>query len=75
MSQPFAPGDVVQLKSGGPIMTVAFLGVDGDVNVTWFDKNEPKNGRYPPAVLTKYEAPSVGVVVGRTRGSGRTRGF
>lgn len=40
----FKPGDVVQLKSGGPIMTVKFLDEDGDVYCEWFDKKEELKG-------------------------------
>lgn len=40
----FKPGDVVQLKSGGPIMTVKFLDEDGDIYCEWFDKKEELKG-------------------------------
>jgi uncharacterized protein YodC (DUF2158 family) len=48
-------GDVVQLKSGGPLMTVTGVeaGMDGTPNVdcVWFDKTEQKYGTFPAAVL------------------------
>lgn len=47
----FEPGDLVQLKSGGPTMTVAK--VDNiNVYVVWFDKNdEPKLQTFPSHTL------------------------
>ena len=45
----FAPGDVVQLKSGGPIMT--FADVSGTILCIWIEKNKP----FPPIVLEKVE--------------------
>jgi uncharacterized protein YodC (DUF2158 family) len=36
MAVPFKKGDVVQLKSGGPRMTVEAVFPDGDVRVAWF---------------------------------------
>ncbi|MCW0979181.1 DUF2158 domain-containing protein [Agrobacterium sp. BT-220-3] len=35
----FKPGDVVQLKSGGPLMTVAFINEEGKVSCTWFNQD------------------------------------
>jgi uncharacterized protein YodC (DUF2158 family) len=56
----FKIGDVVQLKSGGPIMTVTGFGKDNNanerVNCTWFDdKDNEKNGAYPAEALQKYD--------------------
>ena len=46
----FEVGDVVQLKSGGPIMTVS--STEGShLFCEWFDNGEAKNGYYPPAAL------------------------
>ena len=50
MSNTFNVGDVVQLKSGGPSMTVGE--VDGaDVWCVWFDKTEKKTGSFNAATL------------------------
>ena len=39
-------GDLVQLKSGGPVMTVAWTN-NKDVGCTWFDeKNELQNSNF-----------------------------
>lgn len=52
---PFAVGDVVMLRSGGPKMTVTYIGDDGMgqtvVSCSWFDGGKPANGDYPPAAL------------------------
>lgn len=57
-----AVGDVVQLKSGGPRMTVSNIdkyGYSDDLSaaVDWFDdKGQPKNAVYPLMSLKKVEA-------------------
>ena len=56
----FKIGDVVELKSGGPRMTVTGHGQDGNGNVrancTWFDKDHnEKNGAFPPEALERYK--------------------
>lgn len=33
----FKPGDLVRLKSGGPVMTVSIIETDGLVRCVWFD--------------------------------------
>lgn len=52
-NQKFKTGDVVQLKSGGPWMTV--VGVeDGEVSCTWFDKdNLLKSNEFDEETLNK----------------------
>lgn len=51
MSNTFNVGDVVQLKSGGPVMTVSE--VDGtNIWCIWFDKTDQKGGSFHPATLT-----------------------
>lgn len=56
----FAPGDVVQMKSGGPIMTVEDVRDDGKVICHWFgDKNKQEMGVFPAAVLEKYDSSPV----------------
>ena len=56
----FKTGLVVQLKSGGPLMTVAGYGQDGNgnvrVNCTWFnDKQDERNGAYPEDAPEEYK--------------------
>ncbi len=57
MADEFAPGDVVMLKSGGPVMTA---GKSGDYNgeqkvfCEWFDdKQVRQTGTFPPYMLKK----------------------
>lgn len=62
----FKVGDVVQMKSGGPIMTVVGFGADANgnqrVNCTWFDKNHSeKNGAYPQEALEPFKEGGWGV--------------
>jgi uncharacterized protein YodC (DUF2158 family) len=65
----FAPGDVVQLKSGGPSMTVERIGKtertrEDAVFCVWFEtvgkRQECNREAFPPMVLEKYE-PSFGI--------------
>jgi uncharacterized protein YodC (DUF2158 family) len=52
----FKIGDVVQLKSGGPEMTITGIdSSDGTIGCTWFpsEESEPKKANFPPAALTK----------------------
>lgn len=42
----FAPGDLAQLKSGGPVMTVNRM-ADGAVHTIWFAGYERMNGVFP----------------------------
>lgn len=55
-------GDVVQLKSGGPAMTVTYYGPgfsrDTIVTCQWFVNNEQKSGDFPPEALKAYEGSS-----------------
>ena len=45
-------GDVVQLKSGGPKMTIADTKPNpAGILCTWFDKAEVKSSRFPPQSL------------------------
>lgn len=58
MSVEFVIGDVVQLKSGGPVMTVTSVGDSyGTPTVwcVWFDLKGQQNGTFPPAALRKEE--------------------
>ena len=54
----FKKGDEVQLKSGGPNMTVSHaVGSDGNVGCQWFNQDggsfELKGARFDPATLKK----------------------
>lgn len=61
MANAFKEGDVVQLKSGGPHMTVTDIAPDmaGDMKVycTWFgERNEQKHSQFKPATLDLIQA-------------------
>jgi uncharacterized protein YodC (DUF2158 family) len=52
----FKIGDVVRLKSGGPLMTVDELTTQGTsgqptVSVVWFEGSEQRHGTFLEAVL------------------------
>ncbi|WP_312310326.1 YodC family protein [Stenotrophomonas indicatrix] len=50
----FNPGDQVQLKSGGPIMTINSI-EDGEAWCEWFDKNGEHHAQaFSLIVLTRY---------------------
>jgi uncharacterized protein YodC (DUF2158 family) len=58
----FNKGDVVQLKSGGPIMTVAELGdftygggPEHGVKCIWFDRGRQEHALFDSAVLKHYK--------------------
>jgi uncharacterized protein YodC (DUF2158 family) len=59
MSEQFKPGDVVELKSGGPKMTVEEVDEEaGGVFCTWFDEgNQPQQRNFIAATLKKAEKP------------------
>jgi uncharacterized protein YodC (DUF2158 family) len=54
----FKPGDVVQVKSGGPSMTIASI-EGGQALCQWFDKNTQKAGRFALETLEKYTPPGI----------------
>jgi uncharacterized protein YodC (DUF2158 family) len=47
------PGDVVELKSGGPDMTIETVGHDGRVACVWFDGNQEKRALFQSTSLKK----------------------
>jgi uncharacterized protein YodC (DUF2158 family) len=49
----FQIGDVVELKSGSPNMTVEDAGEGDTVSCVWFDKSEAKRGYFPASTLKK----------------------
>jgi uncharacterized protein YodC (DUF2158 family) len=54
MSAPFQIGDVVELKSGGPDMTVESI-EEVKVLCIWFDKADMKQARFPSDTLQKVQ--------------------
>lgn len=51
----FQVGDVVQLKSGGPDMTIENFTDGGSALCVWFDGTERKSGTFNPRALMKVE--------------------
>lgn len=56
MSDSFKVGDSVQLKSGGPQMTVQFVPRQGASQYTcqWFAGKKLDSGNFPPDSLTPF---------------------
>jgi len=46
-------GDVVQLKSGGPAMTIITFHEDGDAKCKWFEGSKVHEDWFPPYALMK----------------------
>lgn len=70
----FKPGDLVQLKSGGPVMTVESVGKhnvtqEETVFCVWNEtvgkRQEVRREHFSPVTLKKYERPSGTIQVGR----------
>lgn len=59
METQFKVGDVVELNSGSPKMTVTSVGSDvppkEDIWVLWFDNGKEKKAHFPPGALRKSE--------------------
>ena len=53
----FKPGDVVQLKSGGPAMTVGGRVAEDSIRCHWFDGATAKTEIFPVAAIRLYEGP------------------
>ena len=47
----FKIGEVVQLKSGGPLMTVDNVDPHNMINCVWFHEREKKSDVFPAATL------------------------
>jgi uncharacterized protein YodC (DUF2158 family) len=65
-------GDIVQLKSGGPDMTVTQIGQKGYEDhdsawCSWFEGNKAQNGVYALVALKKSPPPEHPEVVGKGR--------
>lgn len=63
---PFKVGDVVQLKSGGPALTVSQVYDGPTVKVDWFDGGKARHADFDIATLqtfvpTPFEWPAIGV--------------
>lgn len=57
MDLKFKPGDVVQLNSGGPRMTVVAVQSDGTLRCTWFREDGPQdNGVFAQVALRAAKA-------------------
>ncbi|MDN8559321.1 YodC family protein [Citrobacter werkmanii] len=55
MTDKFKGGEVVQLKSGGPVMTVSHYSASSETYVCqWFDKNDLKASKFPENSLELY---------------------
>ena len=52
MSEFFKKGDVVQLKSGGPLMTISNYTQNDKVFCQWFNGKEPKGEVFNQEMLT-----------------------
>jgi len=59
----FQPGDVVQLKSGGPLVTVAHVGSDGEYFTYYYELNkliQREDRETVQAAFKKVESPEQG---------------
>jgi uncharacterized protein YodC (DUF2158 family) len=60
----FRVGDVVQLKSGGPDMTVSHILPSGNMFCVWFDGSEKREETFPPEGLHLAETENGAMKVG-----------
>ena len=51
----FKKGDVVQLKSGGPTMTIRAISSEYGVLCQWFVGDDPRRTHFDPESLRKVE--------------------
>lgn len=66
----FKAGDVVQLKSGGPKMTISKVQTEPDgmyANCDWFEGTKPNTGYFPLLSLKYPDEPVRGAQVGSGR--------
>ncbi|MCY9875899.1 DUF2158 domain-containing protein [Vibrio natriegens] len=52
----FSIGDIVVLKSGSPIMTVAYINNEGNVTCQWFLDGDVKSHSFHPQTLETYDS-------------------
>ena len=55
MAETFKPGDTVQLKSGGPAMTVDNVDSSLGVKAVWFDGSKREDAHFEPDTLVLVE--------------------
>jgi uncharacterized protein YodC (DUF2158 family) len=60
MPSEFKAGDTVRLKSGGPIMTVIAMPLEGGCEASWFDGYELKRDTFAVAALEAVAPPHSG---------------
>ena len=61
MANKYKPGDIVQLKSGGPSMTVSKADTDGEGYwCEWFKGASKERAHFEEETLKVYEAPKKG---------------
>ena len=60
MSETFNVGDTVQLKSGGPYMTIETITGD-EVTCVWFEKTKRNSASFTSATLVKSSPAGVAV--------------
>jgi uncharacterized protein YodC (DUF2158 family) len=53
MDESFKPGDVVQLNSGGPRMTVVAVQSDGTLRCIWFHEDGKADGGVFPQIALR----------------------
>ena len=60
MANQFEPGDKVELKSGGPVMTVVEVHSNDSVSCQWFNSqgSQYEINIFKPGVLNAYETKS-----------------
>jgi uncharacterized protein YodC (DUF2158 family) len=56
------PGDIVELQSGGPRMTISFQTAGGAFRCHWFDDKSLRQGDFYPCELTQSSTPVDAIV-------------
>lgn len=51
-------GDLVELKSGGPCMTIKHVDPDGRAHCHWFNGNQHDSDTFPPETLKPWVEPA-----------------